>query len=145
MNNTAIVRRLCKGGCGQWFTPPPSRPGQEYVHGHKNGCAAAADHSKPSDHDEAARRILDYRMALASVRRELADVEQQIDKTDDAIELLRRELHAQDSQKEKLTERHLNLSSSAMALEALTTGKSLVRQIAVAEAAQREAGYDRNQ
>ena len=137
MNNTTspVVRRLCKGGCGQWFTPPASRPGQEYIHGHKKGCDAAERvHSKPAPRaggrSEAERRTLDYRMALASARREQAEVEKEIDVVDEEIQLLREKLAVRDNEKETLTERHLNLGASMMALESLAGGKSLVRQVA---------------
>jgi DNA topoisomerase VI subunit A len=69
-------------------------------------------------------------MALASARREQAEVEKEIDVVDEEIQLLREKLAVRDNEKETLTERHLNLGASMMALESLAGGKSLVRQVA---------------
>ncbi|HEY1767780.1 MAG TPA: hypothetical protein VGG26_08995 [Terracidiphilus sp.] len=132
-STSSLVRRVCKGGCGGFFTPPASRPGQEYIHGHKHGCATATLPKKaaaaPLGRNEDERRMLDYRLALATMRRETAEVVKEIDGVDDQIELLRVNLDDLDGRKELLTERHLNLTSTMMALEALSTGKSLVRQL----------------
>jgi multidrug resistance efflux pump len=79
---------------------------------------------------EEERRLLDYRLALQTARREIDGVVQQIDQVDDEIDTIRKDLHAREAQKDMLTERHLNLSSTIMALDALANGKSLVREIA---------------
>lgn len=136
---SAVLSRLCKGGCGQTFTPPASRPGQEYVHGHKGGCDPGARRAAKPVHlagarTEAERHTLNYRLALQSAERESADIAKQIDQVDDEIEALLKELRARDAKKEQLTEKHLTVSTTAETLRMLIEGKSIVREVAGAEA-----------
>lgn len=138
MSATSLIRRACKGGCGQFFTPPATRPGQEYVHGHKNGCdwkrsAVAAKPKQigtPAALNRDDRRKLDYRMALQTAHRHLAELTSLIDQLDDHIDDARKKLHALEAEKETLTARHLTVDASIMALDALVTGKNLAAEIA---------------
>lgn len=131
---TSIIQRVCKCGCGTLFHPHAKRPGQEYRYGHKPKSDARPAPQKLRAHtvgrSEEDRRVLDYRLALQTARRELAIVTGQIDQVDDEIDVLRKDLHTREAQKEMLTERHLNIDSTIMALDALVSGKSLVREIA---------------
>lgn len=135
----SLVQRVCKCGCNQVFSPPMSRPGQQYRHGHK------PRHTRPSIPDtpgqvarslgrtDAERRTLDYRLALATAKREIEGVTKQIDGIDDEIADLRNKLHTLEAEKDKQADRHLTIGTSIDILEALISGKS-VRELASAEA-----------
>lgn len=137
---SAVLSRLCKGGCGATFTPPASRPGQEYVHGHKNGCGKERRRVvKPAQAATAARgeedrHALNYKFALQSAERQAEDLATQIDHVDDEIERLHEDLRALVRHKEMLTEKHLTVSRTAETLRILVEGKSIAREVAATEA-----------
>lgn len=136
---SAVLSRLCKGGCGATFTPPASRPGQEYVHGHKNGCdkerrrVAKPAQAASTASAEEDRHALNYKFALQSAERHAADLATRIDHVDDEIERLLQDLRALDRHKEMLTEKHLTVSTTAETLRILVEGKSIAREVAAVE------------
>ena len=134
------VQRPCKCQCGRTFTVDPRRPGREYCYGHKPANAKptpspreALRRAQSHGRSEEERHTLDYKLALQTARRELSLIAQQIDAADDLIADLRKDLHSREAQKEALTDRHLTIDATIMALDALIEGKSLAREIAAAE------------
>lgn len=128
------VQRVCKCGCGQLFTVPPTMPGREYVKGHK---PRAPDVMNPGNvlrakfggRTEAERGALDYRCALKTAKMEQEAIAAEIDVTDDRIAEARNLLNLAEAQKERLTDRHLTLCTSVEILQALVDHKS-VRELA---------------
>jgi septal ring factor EnvC (AmiA/AmiB activator) len=136
---TSLIQRVCKCGCNQVFSPPASRPRQDYKHGHKPRQTGPSIPGTPGQmarslgRTDAERRTLDYRLALATAKREIEGITKQIDGIDDEIDELRKKLHSLEAEKEKQADRHLTIDTSIDILEALISGKS-VRELVSAEA-----------
>jgi hypothetical protein len=144
MNAATIIQRPCKCGCGTTFTPHPKQPGREYIYGHKPRFDAPIVPSnvirtKFGGRTEDERKRLDYKLALMTARQELSEVAKQIDLADDRIADIRSDLKACEAHKEALTDRHLTIDSTIMALEALIEGKSLAREVAALTTIEGEA------
>jgi hypothetical protein len=120
MNAHVIVSRLCKCGCGRTFEPSHRRPGQEYFYGHKPQSQRQSPKGlklvppKP----DAERRILDYRLALASAQREQAEVAARIDALDEQMEMCRQAIAGLQAEKDAADERHRIVTETIAALSA---------------------------
>jgi len=121
MNVATLITRPCACKCGRTFTPAPNRPGQQYMYGHKpRGTAKPAPTPKPAEApSDGARRILDYRLTLATLQRELKIVDGEIELVDDQLESCREESRKLQTIKDAAVERHGTLSQAADALQAL--------------------------
>jgi hypothetical protein len=125
------VTRVCKCGCRQTFHPSVKRPGQEHIHGHKPKPAGAIALVKTSTPDlESSRARLDYKMALAIARREVDGLNREIDMMDDVIATQRGALDELLAGKDLLVSRHLTLSVSINALDAVVSGRSIIEKVA---------------
>jgi predicted nucleic acid-binding Zn-ribbon protein len=121
------IQRICKCGCNKVFAPPASRPGQEYLHGHKPRTGKAL--GTPARRTETERHTLDYKLAQATAHREMSSVESAMDALDEKIVPLQKQLAELQREKERLHDRHLTLAATAEALDAAATGKSLAQQL----------------
>lgn len=131
-----MIKRICKCGCGNQFQPPVSRPGQEYIFGHK---PASARKKQPITEVQSVRRTLDYKIAAKTAKLELGQVTARIDDLDDEIEVLQKTLHAREAEKEALTETHLLLRASLATLETLSDEKDIQQGIRESREILREA------
>jgi chromosome segregation ATPase len=120
MATSSLVRRICKCGCGREFTPPRTRPGQEWLFGHKRKAEPARSESKAPAEDK--RRILNYKIALDSASREIGEVEAGIERLDDQVDVLRHQAQELLSRKDVLVERHLALRTITERLEQVLGG-----------------------
>lgn len=136
MHSPGSVRRICKCGCNQTFPVPPKQPGREYKHGHKPQTAGAAQ-APPSFErtmrETDGKRTLDYKIALRTARADLKRIADEIDRVDEEIEHLRKELKGREKQKDTLADRHLTVETAIVAMEALAEGKSLRAEIEAQE------------
>ena len=121
------IERPCKC-CGKLFTPPASRPGQEYIHGHKPRTGKALGKLAAPAKREV--RTLDFKLALRTAREEMSDLAQQMDALDDRIVPLQHELGTLAAEKDALCGRHLTLETMADLLEAAIDGRDLRAELA---------------
>lgn len=114
------VQRTCRCGCLRLFSPSVKRPGQEYIHGHNPKLGLVP---KRAPDLEPERRLLDYKMALATAQREADDVAKAIDSADDELVPLYARVKALQILKETLSDRHAGIIVTIEALKALIAGK----------------------
>lgn len=118
MATASLVRRICKCGCGQQFSPNLKRPGQQYLYVHKpKAVAVSVDTARAAP--ETRRRVLNYRLALDSAERELPEVEAEIEKLDDQAAELRQQIDVLLARKDVLVQRHLQLRTAIEQLSPL--------------------------
>lgn len=106
----SLIHRTCSCGCGRSFTPPRTRPNQQWIIGHKAKVHSAGPAEvKPAP--EGRRRGLNYQFALDSAQRELSEVEAAIEELDDKAAGFRNQVAEALAAKDQLVERHLALTS----------------------------------
>jgi hypothetical protein len=133
MATAVVTSRICACGCGRRFTPNPRRPGTEYCYGHKPKVAAPAGLEAQAKRENE-RVLLDYRLTVATLRRELSALDFQIDGLDDEVDRARAVLKAAQEKKDRAVDRHLVASTAIETLEALIAGRSLASLVGAAEA-----------
>lgn len=131
---TLITSRICACGCDRRFTPNPSRPGTEYCYGHKPKVKVAVGATAQPARDKE-RALLDYRLTAATLRREIAGLEEDIDLLDLTIEGARTALAELQAGKDRVVDRHLVAMTALETLEALIAGRSLASLVGAVEGA----------
>lgn len=141
MSTSTLVSRLCACNCGERFTPTAKMPGRQYIYGHKPSGVGAPKRDVPAGPvNDGPRRMLDYRLALATIQRELKIVEGEIELCDDRLETCREESRKLQTVKDAAVERHGTLSQTAAGLQALIGNQpaEVVRVHSLHPAAQKE-------
>lgn len=130
-NVPIVTNRPCACHCGQRFTPPITRRGQQYIIGHKPAAlrqnssasrAATIEKARAAAKTEEHTNTLNYRFAVQSAKRDLARLTQMIDDFEEKLSPLYLQIKELEARKDKAVMRHLTVATSLECLEAMENG-----------------------